>query len=88
MKWWLPRWWLYRPVMRLAHRFNWHWMPPCYPDGDTLLVCSWCGARYLARKCTTPSDVIGPATSQPTDFRVAPETSYAAIRDGVRCEHG
>lgn len=49
-RWWLPRWWIYRPVMQLAHRFNWHWMPPCYPDGDTLLRCSWCGASYLLPK--------------------------------------
>jgi hypothetical protein len=49
-RWWLPRWWLYRPVMRLAHRFNWHWMPPIYPERDTQLWCQWCGARYTLPK--------------------------------------
>lgn len=43
---------LYRPVMRLAHRFHWHYAPPCYPDGDTLLRCAWCGLTYFAKRKT------------------------------------
>ena len=31
--------------MRLAHRFNWHYAPPIYPEGDTQLWCKWCGFR-------------------------------------------
>lgn len=31
--------------MRLAHKFNWHYAPPVYPDGDTQLWCQWCGFR-------------------------------------------
>ena len=23
---------LYRPIMRLAHHFNWHYAPPIYPE--------------------------------------------------------
>lgn len=45
-------WWrfVYRPFMRLAHRFNWHHAPPCYPDGDTQLWCDWCGFRQTIKR--------------------------------------
>lgn len=43
----------YRFVMRLAHRFNWHYMPPSYPDGDTMIWCHWCGARYVVKRART-----------------------------------
>lgn len=45
--WWLPRWWLYRPIMRLAHRFDWHWAPISgpYEDGARERWCHWCGMR-------------------------------------------
>ena len=33
----------YRPIMKLAHKYNWHYAPPIYPDGDTQLWCKWCG---------------------------------------------
>lgn len=36
---------LYQPLMRMARYFNWHYAPPLYPDGDTLLWCKWCGFR-------------------------------------------
>lgn len=42
--------WWYRNLMKLSHRFNWHYMPPCYPDGDTLLRCHWCGASYVSER--------------------------------------
>ena len=35
----------YRIIMRMSHRFNWHYAPPIYPDGDTQLWCKWCGFR-------------------------------------------
>lgn len=38
---------LYRPLSKLMHRFNLHYMPPCHPDGDTMIWCQWCGARYV-----------------------------------------
>jgi hypothetical protein len=34
---------LYRPLMRLAHRFNWHHMPPVFPNGEEQRWCRWCG---------------------------------------------
>jgi hypothetical protein len=43
-------WFAYRFVMRIAHRLNWHYAPPCYPDGDTLLWCHWCGFRAVVRR--------------------------------------
>lgn len=36
---------MYRVVMRLAHRFNWHYAPPIYIEGDKQLWCKWCGFR-------------------------------------------
>lgn len=47
---------LYRPLMRLAHRFNWHYAPPCYPDGDTMLWCHWCGFRQVVKRRTPPEE--------------------------------
>ena len=40
---------LYRAIMRLAHRFNWHYAPPIYPEGDTQLWCKWCGFRQVIK---------------------------------------
>ena len=40
----------YRPVMKLAHRFHWHYAPPIYPDGDTLLWCQWCGLQQTVKR--------------------------------------
>ena len=41
---------LYRWTMRLAHRFNWHYAPPIYPEGDTQLWCKWCGFRETVKR--------------------------------------
>ena len=41
---------LYRPLMKIAHKLNWHYAPPCYPNGDTLLWCRWCGFRALVKR--------------------------------------
>ena len=41
---------LYRPLIRLAHRFHWHYAPPVYPDGDTMLWCQWCGFRVVVKR--------------------------------------
>ncbi len=39
------RGYVYRATMRIAHKFNWHYAPPSYPEGDTHLWCRWCGFR-------------------------------------------
>ena len=41
---------VYRLVMRIAHRFHWHYAPPIYPDGNTQLWCKWCGFRETIRR--------------------------------------
>jgi hypothetical protein len=41
---------IYRRVMRIAHRYHWHYMEPCYPDGDTMLWCHWCGIRIVTKR--------------------------------------
>ena len=47
----------YRLIMRVAHRFHWHYAPPIYPDGDTQLWCKWCGFRETI-KLGKKSDLI------------------------------
>ena len=39
--------WLYRTIMKIAHKYHWHYAPPVYPDGDTMLWCQWCGFRAV-----------------------------------------
>jgi hypothetical protein len=46
---WL-KWKLYRVVMKLAHRYHWHYAPPHDIEGDTQLWCQWCGLRYTSRR--------------------------------------
>lgn len=36
---------IYRTVMKIAHKFNWHYAPPIYPEGKKMLWCHWCGFR-------------------------------------------
>ena len=40
---------LYRTLMRIAHRYNWHYAPPTYPEGDMQLWCKWCGFRQTIK---------------------------------------
>ena len=40
----------YRLVMRFSHRYNWHYAPPIYPEGDTQLWCKWCGFRQTIKR--------------------------------------
>lgn len=39
---------LYRIIMKIAHRFNWHYTPPMHLYGDIFLLCKWCG--FFGRK--------------------------------------
>lgn len=41
---------LYSTIMKIAHKYNWHYAPPIYPDGDTHLWCQWCGFRQTVKK--------------------------------------
>ncbi len=49
MSWFYYRF-IYRRLMKLAHRYGWHHTRRCYPDGDTLLICDWCGLRYVEKR--------------------------------------
>lgn len=49
MKWLYYRF-IYRRLMMLTHRFNWHHTRTCYPDGDTLKVCDWCGLSCVTKR--------------------------------------
>jgi hypothetical protein len=40
----------YRMVSRWAHKFNWHHMDICHPDGDTMHWCHWCGLRVVTKR--------------------------------------
>lgn len=44
--------------MKLAHKYNWHYAPPIYPDGDTMLWCKWCGFREVVCKQETPLEIL------------------------------
>ena len=50
------RYWLYRSTMRLAHRHNWHYAPPIYPEGNTQLWCKWCGFAQTVKFCETSGE--------------------------------
>ena len=41
---------IYRIIMRIAHKYNWHYAPPIYPDRDIQLWCKWCGFRQTIKK--------------------------------------
>jgi hypothetical protein len=59
----------YRHVMKLAHRFNWHYAPPLpliAPDYTTQLWCQWCGMRYTKPHKRVPGM---PLPSPPTEGR-------------------
>lgn len=45
---------IYRHLMRLAHKHGWHHMRTCYPDGDTMLKCDWCGLSVVTQRATIP----------------------------------
>ncbi len=40
---------VYRLVMKTTHKYNWHYAPPIYPNGDTQLWCKWCGFRQTIK---------------------------------------
>lgn len=40
----------YQLIMKIAHKFNWHYAPPIYPEGDTQLWCKWCGFRQTVKR--------------------------------------
>lgn len=50
---------IYRFVMRLSHKYNWHYAPPVYPDGDMMLWCKWCGLREVVfRRKQSTDDIV------------------------------
>ena len=38
--------WVYRVIMKLSHRYNWHYAPPEYVEGGVYYWCQWCGIRH------------------------------------------
>jgi len=40
----------YKNIMKLAHKFNWHYMKPSHIEGDTMLWCHWCGIRVIVKR--------------------------------------
>lgn len=51
------RGWFYRALMKVAHRYHWHYAPPIYPEGDTQLWCKWCGFRQTIKRAGARSQV-------------------------------
>lgn len=46
---------IYRPWMKLAHRFNWHHMTVCHVEGDVMDWCQWCGIRQIRSNWQEPN---------------------------------
>ena len=44
------RGYIYRLVMIIAHKYNWHYAPPIYPENDVQLWCKWCGFRQTIKR--------------------------------------
>lgn len=44
------KWNIYRAVMKTLHRYNLHYAPPIYPEGDELLWCKWCGLQQVVKR--------------------------------------
>jgi hypothetical protein len=46
----------YRTIMKIAHRYNWHYAPTHGPfeDGSTQKWCQWCGLRQTTPRITLP----------------------------------
>lgn len=74
----------YRPVMKFAHRFHWHYAPPIYPEGDTQLWCQWCGFRQTVKRrgdrdAITPNAGLsgsgGPGQSDVGQMKTEPESA-------------
>ena len=53
----------YRLVMRVAHRYNWHYAPPIYPENDVQLWCKWCGFRQTIHKGPPRGPIQGPCAT-------------------------
>ena len=47
---WIYYRFIYRRLMRVCHKFGWHKMREVYPDGDTMLICDWCGLRVVTHR--------------------------------------
>lgn len=45
---------IYRHLMKLAHKYGFHHMRTAYPDGDTMLRCDWCGLSVVTQRATNP----------------------------------
>lgn len=41
---------IYRRLMQLAHRYNWHHITISYPEGDTKRTCQWCGMTEVLKR--------------------------------------
>lgn len=83
---WVYARFFYRGVMRVAHRFHWHYAPPSYPDGDTMLWCHWCGFRSVTKRAfskgrnTMPSDTFVLGLGDKVQDRVSGLTGLVTSR--------
>ena len=69
----------YRLIMKAAHRYNWHYAPPVYPEGDTQLWCKWCGFRETIKKRPSLRD-IGESLGCDMESNIVPPEIRRAIR--------
>ena len=52
---------LRRLLIIIAHRFNWHYMPPHQIEGGAVVYwCQWCGLRVVHEPSNTASSPTAP----------------------------
>lgn len=61
----------YRLIMRIAHKYNWHYAPPIDPDGDTQLWCKWCGFRQTIKK-SNQTELLPPDKAVSDEIKTMP----------------
>ena len=77
---------LYRPLMRLAHRFNWHYAPiTTMANGDTHQWCKWCGLRQVHTVFRPSSIIVYPLALVPISRELA---AGAILRSRLSASHG
>ena len=48
---------IYRIIMKMSHKYNWHYAPPIYPEKDIQLWCKWCGFRQTIKRGSSYEEI-------------------------------
>ena len=69
-----------RLLMIIAHRFNWHYMPPFQIEGDTVYWCEWCGLCVVHEQPNTASSATAPGASDSDGACTPPARRLTLVR--------